>query len=605
MLYPPQMSQFDDFIKNDCAYDLSSFLSLPFILPIFYEEDHVFSGVNNGSILTGVPNIAKKWFCMFFDRRDEKVKILGYTAVNKNLVQLSTLLNSCAIVETGEDVRKLYGKTPDPFFREQLAAFGQLIGDRNIRKFFKQMMPLIRNICLQSPNTRHNAKTDNYIYSASSVYIADGPIKTEKNILGKGFNVFLYDTYDMFGWEDVNFYLVIKKSYDTVKGFNKLKYWWNCIKEFSFNRIDILKQLFSSTIIYSIIVQQKDVSIPRKYKEIRSGSEIKAIIAQAQLEANERHENIIKEAKDAMATIHLLDYDSSDPNGMKNDKADGKFKSAFDSLLDSEKINIGYSDIADEGYLKLFDNVSVENMKDDEIQNCLDIVQLRISSIKKWIANKKLNNPNEELSDIFNVNLNKFELRAIQLLNEKDKRAMELCAYSMVDDYINVENIKKCDENISDSILNVYKNVSVESLSDPEIHQCMRFIDNKILKIETDRETSMSMHFNEREINEYNKELSILRGMQEICVREMNRRSPVSEVKDNVDYQKKIYEKFPDPESIKYYKDKALIDKFFDGALGKIEASPLKVSELPETVVSSVEIVEKPKKARKPRNKKK
>lgn len=197
-------------------YSLSTFITLDFVLPIFYEEN-----IN--------PDRTREYFCLFFDRIDKKFKVLSY--VTKKFgheasygVQLSTLLDNCTVVEDSEDFKELALKSVTFFAREHALTMEELFRGYSIKSYMRQLYKVVQR-CSEHPKTvsvdgreyelfslSPMRKSDNYTYHTTIVPICRN-IQALRDILGKSSSVgtmpttriFVYSDCQVVGFMDVNF----------------------------------------------------------------------------------------------------------------------------------------------------------------------------------------------------------------------------------------------------------------------------------------------------------------------------------------------------------------------------------------------------------------
>lgn len=226
-------------------YSLSTFITLDFVLPIFYEEN-----IN--------PDRTREYFCLFFDRIDKKFKVLSY--VTKKFgheasygVQLSTLLDNCTVVEDSEDFKELALKSVTFFAREHALAMEELFRGYSIKSYMRQLYRVAQR-CSEHPKTvsvdgreyklfslSPMRKSDNYTYNTTIVPICKD-IQAFRDILGKSSSagvmpttrIFVYSDCEVVGFMDINFIQTAKslhsqyrfkhRLYDnTVDKFAKIK----------------------------------------------------------------------------------------------------------------------------------------------------------------------------------------------------------------------------------------------------------------------------------------------------------------------------------------------------------------------------------------------
>ena len=198
-------------------YSLGTFITLNFVLPVFYEEN-----IN--------PNVSRDYFCVFFDRVDSKFKVLMHTTNNFDRessygVKLSKLLESCTVVTHGDDFKELALKARTFFFRENLIAMEELFRGQNIRDFTRNTYRVLER-CAKNSKTvyvdgRHEItlfkpqptlKSDYYEFNSVVAPILKD-INALRDVLGKTMTitplpttrVFTYPEYETFGFTDINF----------------------------------------------------------------------------------------------------------------------------------------------------------------------------------------------------------------------------------------------------------------------------------------------------------------------------------------------------------------------------------------------------------------
>lgn len=197
-------------------YSLSTFITLDFVLPIFYEENTK-------------PDYTREYFCLFFDRTDKKFKVLSYVTEKSGReasygTQLSKLLDNCTVVEDSEDFKKLALESVTLFAREHALVMEKLFRGYSIKSYMRQLYRVIQR-CSKHPKTvsvdgreyeifglRPMRKSDNYTYHTTIVPICRS-IQALRDILGKSSSVgtipttriFVYSDCQVVGFMDVNF----------------------------------------------------------------------------------------------------------------------------------------------------------------------------------------------------------------------------------------------------------------------------------------------------------------------------------------------------------------------------------------------------------------
>lgn len=241
----------------NCRYNLGTFITTHFVLPVFYEEN-----INS--------NVSRDYFCLFFDRVDNKFKVLMYTTNNFDSetaygVKLSKLLENCTEVKHGDDFKELALKAKTFFFRENLIAMEELFRGWDIRDFTKRTYRVLdryakndktvyvdgrREITLFKPQPTQ--KADYYVFNSVIVPILKD-IETLRDVLGKSMRstpmptarVFTYPEYETFGFADINFLKTARSLHDQYKLKHEIYDWSHeklvAIKVFATKMIEKLR----------------------------------------------------------------------------------------------------------------------------------------------------------------------------------------------------------------------------------------------------------------------------------------------------------------------------------------------------------------------------
>ena len=198
-------------------HSLSTFITLNFVLPIFYEEN-----IN--------PDLSREYFCLFFDRVDRKFKVLSYvtskfSSESSYGVVLSKLLEHCKVVEKSEDFKELALKSHSFFAKEHNLAMEELFRGCSISGFMRNLYRVLQRCAAYPKSASIDGRGDIKLFKATPLIKADyysyrvmnvpicKDIRSLRDILGKASTlgrlpttrVMMYDNYDVVGFSDINF----------------------------------------------------------------------------------------------------------------------------------------------------------------------------------------------------------------------------------------------------------------------------------------------------------------------------------------------------------------------------------------------------------------
>lgn len=126
----------DSFPHSKTRFDLSTFILLPEITPIFYDET-----VATDSRLPRNNQIRREYFCLYLDNATNEFKILSYTVDSVRAaghgIKLRELYDLSVTVNTADDLAELsMSLNATEFSRANIAILQKMVGKHTFKEFF-------------------------------------------------------------------------------------------------------------------------------------------------------------------------------------------------------------------------------------------------------------------------------------------------------------------------------------------------------------------------------------------------------------------------------------------------------------------------------------